>query len=101
VSNFLKRKAKEQEAALETSAPEVIAAEVITAPEAPTYTQTAYDVFSDNGNRTYSVAVILYNPQTRAAEVVEIKTITRMVALQYAGQKMSLGMLAKKATTND
>lgn len=61
----------------------------------PTYSQKGYDVFSEDGGRSYKVAEIEYDPQSGAARVTGTSEITRLVALKYAGQKQALGILKK------
>ncbi len=64
----------------------------------PTYTQTGYDIFTLDGGRTFGVAEISYNPETREAKVIETYTITRLVALKYGNMKTALQTLKRKAT---
>jgi hypothetical protein len=63
----------------------------------PVYDQMAMDIYTDDGGRSYKVAEISYNPVTKQAEVKELFSITRLVALQYANTKTALGTLKKKA----
>ena len=61
------------------------------------YTQSAFDIYTPDGGRTYKVAEISYNPDTGEAKVSEIFNITRLVALSYANQKTALSTLKRKA----
>lgn len=87
--------------------PEAVAEEIkekrseIRAKAEPVYTQTGYDIFSPDGNRTYKVAEISYNPETKEAKVTEIFTITRLVALAYANQKTALKTLKRKGIKDE
>lgn len=59
----------------------------------PVYTQTGYDVYTEDGGRTYKVAELKYNPQTGEAVFVGDGDISRLVALKYFNQKTALGIL--------
>lgn len=62
----------------------------------PVYTQSAYDVYTPDGGKTYEVAEISYNPESGEAKVVNTFSITRLIALNYATQKQALGILKKQ-----
>jgi len=99
-SQFEKRKAKSTETV--TKEIEDRRAEIrsraepeVTPVVEPVYTQTGLDIYTTDGGKTYGVAQISYNPETGDAKVVETFGITRLVALTYAQQKLSLGSLKK------
>jgi hypothetical protein len=93
MNQFLKRKTKESEEELvpiaEGAVPPVV--------EEPAYNQIALDIYTLDGGRTYCVAEISYNPTTKQAEVKELFSISRLIALQHANTKVALGTLKKKA----
>lgn len=61
----------------------------------PVYTHKSYDVCSTDGNRTYKVVELEYNPETGDAKVVATSAISRLIALKYDGMKTALGILKK------
>lgn len=61
----------------------------------PVYTQTGYDIYSEDGGKSYGVAEIAYNPQTGESKVKDTFSISRLIALSYANQKQALGILKK------
>lgn len=61
----------------------------------PVYNQQGFDIFTRDGGKTYEVAEISYNAETLQAEVVNIFTISRLVALSYRNQKTALQTLKK------
>ena len=85
-SQFEKRKSKTVEEATKEVA-EVLAAKDVKMPF------TGYDIYSEDGGKSFGVAEIEYNPETGAAKVINKFTISRLVALQYKVQKDALGTL--------
>ena len=99
MNQFEKRKAKSTEEVVKEITEKraaIRSTEKDKAPE-PLYDQMAYDIYTDDGGKSYKVAEINYNPQTKQAEVKELFSITRLVALQYANTKTALGTLKRKA----
>jgi hypothetical protein len=99
-SQFEKRKVKTAETVakeIQDKRSEIRASGATEVSEEPVYDQMAYDIYTDNGGKTYKVAEISYNPITKRAEVKELFSITRLVALQYANTKTALGTLKRKA----
>src|SRR5580698_6443291 len=98
-SQFQKRKAKTPDAVsqeIQDKRAEIRASResTVAAPE-PVYTQTGFDVFTDDGGKTYQVAEFSYNPVTLQAEVVNLFSISRLIALSYGNQKVALQTLKK------
>lgn len=60
------------------------------------YTQVGMDVYTADGGRSYNVAEIEYNPDSKEARVKEVFSISRLVALSYAEQKTALKTLKRK-----
>lgn len=67
------------------------------------FTQSAFDIFSPDGGKTYQVAEIAYNPETGEAKITNTFDISRLIALQYTNQKNALNSLKtrKKQTTEN
>ena len=98
-TNFERRKAKVTEAVSKAveAKKETVRAE---AAGEPSYDQSAYDVFTADGGKSFGVAEIAYNPATGEATVKDTFSISRLIALQYANQKTALGILKQKKQTN-
>lgn len=62
----------------------------------PVYTQKALDIYSPDGNGSFQVVEISYNPETGDAKVNEVFNISRMVGLSYKNHKDALATLKKK-----
>lgn len=92
-SQYEKRKAK---------TPEKVVEEIqerrseIRAQGEPTYTQSGLDIYSPDGGKTYEIAEISYNPETKDAKVTTIYSISRLVALTGLNQKTALNTLKRK-----
>lgn len=112
ISQFIKRQKKQQapestqELAVDAS-PEPITVEEVAPdevvieqhPEAvtgPVYTHMANDVFSMDGNATFGVAEIKYNPLTGEAKVTATYNVSRLVGLSYAPGKAALDKMKKE-----
>lgn len=108
MSSFLKRKAKEAADLLKKQTEAKPTEEAAEAPitttelydlapvkEEKVFPQTALDIFTGDGGRTYYGAQIKYDPDTGEAKVVETFTISRQVALAFTQQKTGLYTLKK------
>ncbi len=61
------------------------------------YSQKGLDIFTSDGGKTYQVAEIAYDPETMQAAVLNIFSISRLIALSYFNQKTALETLKRKA----
>jgi hypothetical protein len=91
MNQFLKRKSKEDQEV----APEPVVVETPLAETEPAYTQTGFDVFTRDGGKSYEVAEFAYDPVTMKAEVINLFSISRLIALSYGNQKVALQTLKK------
>lgn len=98
-SQFAKRKARSADVVsqeIQDKRAEIRASrEAPVASAEPVYSQTGYDIFTTDGGKTYQVAEISYNPETLQSEVINIFSISRLVALSYGNQKTALRTLKK------
>jgi hypothetical protein len=69
--------------------------ELRSAPEL-TYPETALDIYLSNDGKTYEVAEIAYNPETKDAKIINTFSISRLVALTAMNQKVALNTLKRK-----
>lgn len=104
-SQFLKRKLKSQEkdALVPENQPDQVESQPAAEQEGPepVYQQTALDIYTPDGGKTYEVAEISYNPTTKEAKVTATFSISRLVALTAANQKTALNTLKRKLIKKD
>lgn len=62
-------------------------------PSAAPETYTAYDLFTQDGGRTFQVIILEYDVATQEAKILGTKSISRKIGLQFQNQKKSLKTL--------
>lgn len=96
-SMYSKRKSKEKvvESVVQMTNPIIDHPKDETASKKTSIEYTGYDIFSPDSGGHFFIAELKYDPSTGEARVTDTYEVSRLIGLQFAGQKTALGIIKK------